>query len=293
VEAARFRPRAVVSGHVVTGPAARAIGRIAGVPVIQYVHADELRTRPRTARFAVLADAVVAVSAHTVGLAIAAGADRARVHRILNGVDLPAGPRGELAPRPTVITVARLEDRYKGHDVMIRALPLIRERVPEVEWVVVGDGSLRSELERLTDREGVRDAVRFLGTVPDGERDAALKRAHVFAMPSRLPTGGIGGEGFGIVYLEAAAHGLPVVAGNVGGALDAVVDGETGLLVDPEDPAAVAQAISGLLRDPERAAALGAAGARRARQFAWPIVTARIEDLILDVTRAVATRHKG
>lgn len=286
VEAARFRPRAVLSGHVVTGPAARAIGRAAGVPVIQYVHADELRTRPRTARLAAGAEAVVAVSAHTVAQVVDAGADPARVHRVLNGVDLPAVPCGKTAPRPTLITVARLEDRYKGHDTLIRALPLIRARVPEVEWVVVGDGSLRPELERLAEREGVRAAVRFLGTVTDAERDAALDRARVFAMPSRLPAGGVGGEGFGIVYLEAAARGLPVVAGNVGGALDAVVDGETGLLVNPDDPAAVAGAISGLLCDPERAAALGAAGERRARQFSWPIVARQVEDLILDAIRA-------
>lgn len=284
LEAARFRPRAVLSAHIVTSPAARAIGRMAGgIPVIQYLHADELRTRPRTASFAVGADALVAVSRHTEELALAAGAAPERIRRIPNGVDIPDRRPAERARRPTVVTVARLEQRYKGHDVLLRALPLVRERVPDVEWVVVGAGSLRPELERLAAAQDLGKTVSFLGAVSDEERDAVLDRAHVFAMPSRLPPGGVGGEGFGIAYLEAAAHGLPSVAGNVGGAPDAVVDGETGLLVDPEDHRAVAAALVEILIDPGRAAALGGAAARRARQFAWPGVARRLEDLIFEL----------
>jgi phosphatidyl-myo-inositol dimannoside synthase len=282
-EAPLFRPQAVLSGHVVTSPAARVIGKVARVPVIQYVHADELQMNARMVAVAMGADAVVAVSGFAERLAISAGADPARVRRILNGVDLPDRRRAERAVRPTLVTVARLEDSYKGHDVIIRALPLVRERVPDVEWLVVGDGSLRPKLERLAADQGVADAVRFLGAVSDADRDAALDRAHVFAMPSRLPPGGVGGEGFGIVYLEAAAHGLPVVAGNVAGALDAVVHGETGLLVDPESPPAVAEAISDLLADPDRARAVGEAGATRAQGFAWPLVARRVEDLVLEL----------
>jgi phosphatidyl-myo-inositol dimannoside synthase len=289
MEALRFRPRAVLSGHIVMSPAARAIGKAAGAPVIQYLHADELRTRPRTASFAVGADAVLAVSAHTEQLALAAGADPQRVRRIPNGVDLPQERRTERAGRPTIVTVARLEQRYKGHDVLIRALPLVRQRVPDVEWLVVGDGSLRQELERLADAQQLGETARFLGVLPEEERDAALDRAHVFAMPSRLPPGRVGGEGFGIVYLEAAAHGLPSVAGNVGGAPDAVVHGETGLLVDPEDHVAVANALVELLLEPARAAALGAAGATRAREFAWPLIARRVEELVFDLARPEST----
>lgn len=285
VEAPRFRPDAVLSGHIVTSPAARVIGKLAGVPVIQYFHADEVRTRPRTAAFAARADAVIAVSDHTRQLAVAAGARPTSVHRVLNGVDLPVGPRAERAERPTIVTVARLVDSYKGHDIMIRALALVRERVPDVEWIVVGEGPLRPGLERLAAQEGVSDAVHFLGAVSDAERDAALDRAHVFAMPSRLPAGGVGGEGFGIVYLEANAHGLPVVAGDVGGALDAVVHEETGLLVDPEDPAAVAAALTTLLLDPARARRLGDAGERRAHGFAWPLIARQLEDIVMNLAR--------
>jgi phosphatidylinositol alpha-1,6-mannosyltransferase len=107
-------------------------------------------------------------------------------------------------------------------------------------------------------------------------------------MPSRLPAQG-GGEGFGIVSLEAGARGLPVVAGNVGGALDAVIHGETGVLVDPTDPTAVARAAVELLRSPERAARMGRNAAARAKRFAWPVIARQVEDLVI----AVADRPAG
>jgi phosphatidylinositol alpha-1,6-mannosyltransferase len=281
-EAARFRPAAVLSGHIVTAPAAALIAAALRIPFVQYLYAREVGARPRLATFAMRrADATVAVSAYTRELAVANGAAPARLHRILPGVDLPEPDTTERAERPTILTIARLSERYKGHDVMLRALPLIRARVPDVEWVVVGDGPLRAGLERVAACQALQGNVRFVGTVSDGERDRWLRRAHVFTMPSRLPAGGFAGEGFGIVYLEAGAHGVPVVAGNVGGALDAVVHDQTGLLVDPVDHIALADAIADLLLDPSRAQALGAAGARRARELAWPAVARRVEDLVL------------
>jgi phosphatidylinositol alpha-1,6-mannosyltransferase len=126
---------------------------------------------------------------------------------------------------------------------------------------------------------GVGDAVVFAGSLSDADRDLWFERAHVFAMPSRLSASG--GEGFGIVYLEAGSHELAVVAGAAGGSLDAVVDGETGLLVDPNDHVAVAQAVTGLLQDRRLAGTLGRAGAARAREFAWPVIAGRVEELLL------------
>jgi phosphatidylinositol alpha-1,6-mannosyltransferase len=285
MEARRFRPAAVLSAHIVTAPAAALIGGVLRVPFVQYLYAEELGVRPALAAFALRrAAATIAVSRYTRELAVAAGAEPDSVHLIPPGVDLPKASDGAReAPRPTVLTIARLRDRYKGHDVMLRALPLIRARVPEVEWVVVGDGPLRAGLERAAADQGLVDAVRFLGAVSDDERDRWLRRAHVFTMPSRVPAGGFAGEGFGIVYLEAAAHGLPVVAGNVGGAPDAIVDGETGVLVDPNDHIALAEAIARLLLDPDHARALGAAGARRACEFTWPAVARRVEDVLLEL----------
>jgi phosphatidyl-myo-inositol dimannoside synthase len=292
--AIRMRPDMVISAHIVASPAAVAIRRLLRIPVVQYVYAKEIGARPALARFALRhADAVIAISRYTRDLALEVGASPDRIELIPPGVDLPdphvlPQPDRKNGP-PRLITVARLEDRYKGHDALARALPLVRARVPDAEWVVVGDGPLRGHLQRLVEASGVSEAVRFVGAVSDAERDRLLQGANVFAMPSRLPARGLAGEGFGIVYLEANARGLPVIAGDVAGALDAVVDGETGLLVDADDHVALAEAISGLLLDRERAFSLGEAGFERSREFAWPAIAARVEA----VCRRVVTDHAG
>jgi phosphatidylinositol alpha-1,6-mannosyltransferase len=280
----RMRPDVILCAHIIASPAAAAVARMTGAPYLQYLHAKEVGARPALARFAVRrADAIVAVSRYTRGLALHAGADPAKIRLVHPGVDVPDEELAVERDRATILTISRLEDRYKGHDVMLRALPLIRAKVPDVQWVVVGDGILRAGLEHLADAIGVRDAVRFLGAVSDGERDAWLRRANVFVMVSRLPAGGYAGEGFGIVYLEANVRGVPTVAANVGGAVDAVVDGRTGLLVDPTDHLAVADAITGLLRDPEQARRLGRQGAERAHDFSWPKISAQIQDLLVEL----------
>jgi phosphatidylinositol alpha-1,6-mannosyltransferase len=283
-EALSFRPDLVLSMHVVTAPAAITIGKGLRRPFVQYLHADEVGHRPTLARLALRsARASIAVSRHTRDLAVALGAPPRRLYRIPPGVDPPRRAGAQRCRRPRLLTVSRLEDRYKGHDVVVQAMPMIRERVPGVIWIVIGEGSLRPWLDRLVAHHGVQDCVRFLGLVPDAERETWLERAHVFVMPSRLPAERPGGEGFGIAYLEAAIHGLPVVAGSVGGARDAVADGQTGLLVDPEDPVAVADAVCGLLLRPERAEAMGQAAAERARAYLWPKVTAQVEEVLLTV----------
>jgi len=283
LEALRFRPDVTLSVHLVASPAAATLRWMLGARTVQYFHAKEIGGKPKLAAFAAAqADVVIAVSSYTAGLVAATGATLADMRLIPPGVDLPVESQPLPAECPTFVTVARLEDRYKGHDVLVRSLALVREQVPDARWVVVGDGPLRGELEALTRAQGVADSVRFLGAISDAERDRWLRRADLLAMPSRLPGGGLAGEGFGIVYLEAAAYGKPVVAGNVGGAVDAVVDGETGLLVDPTDPVAVGAAITRLLLDGELARRLGAAGAERARSFAWPVIAERLEAVLLE-----------
>lgn len=282
-EALRFHPDVTLSAHTVTSPAAWTIRRTLGARTVQYFHAKEIGAKPKLSAFAVRhADEVIAVSAYTSSLIAATGVMSTAPILIPPGVDIPSDAEPLPAERPTVLTIARLEDRYKGHDVVIRALPVVRAMVPDVQWIVIGDGPLRPGLEQLARSEGVLDSVRFLGAVSDEERDSWLRRAHLLVMPSRLPDGQLAGEGFGIVYLEAGAYGKPVVAGNVAGALDSVVDGETGLLVDPTDHVDVANAITRLLLDPELAGRLGGAGAVRARSFAWPVICERVEAVLLE-----------
>jgi phosphatidylinositol alpha-1,6-mannosyltransferase len=285
-EVVAFRPDVILAGHVVATIAAAPLARLLRKPLVLYVHADEFRTRAKlTARATRRADATIAVSSYTREMALAAGADPERVRLIPPGVVLPAPTEMERDPRPTILTVASLLSERKGHDVIARALPLVRAKVPEARWVVIGDGPLRPRVEAAIAAAGVSEAVSLLGRVDDAERDGWLDRAAVFCMPSRVPPGGLGGEGFGIVYLEAGAHGLPVVAGNVAGALDAVVDGETGILVDPTDHEAVAAALVRILADPDLASRLGTGGREDAEAHAWPRIAARVEALVDEVRR--------
>jgi phosphatidylinositol alpha-1,6-mannosyltransferase len=278
-----FRPDATLSFHTVTSPAAAAIRRCVRARTVQVFHAEEIGIRPSLAAFAAReADVVVAVSAYTAALVRELGPTRAAMRLIPPGVDLPADPTPSLAAEPTVVTVARLEERYKGHDVMARAWPLVLAQVPAARWVVIGEGRLRGGIEALVHSYGVAGSVSFLGAVADGERDRWLRSAHVLAMPSRLPGRGFAGEGFGIAYLEAGAYRKPVVAGRVGGALDSVADGESGLLVDPNDPVAVAQALTLLLLDPELSQRLGEGGRARAEKLSWPAIAARMQGVLLE-----------
>ena len=287
LEALRSRPDIVMSAHIVTSPAGAAISQALHIPFVQYLHCEEVARRPRLVHFAgANAHAVIAVSRHTEQLARKCGVPSERLYRIPPGVDIPPSLPAERDGTPSVVTVARLYERYKGHDVVLRALPLVRARVPDVRWIVIGDGPLRTALECQVHAVGLAPQVHFTGEVEDEERNAWLRRCHLLAMPSRSSPRG-GGEGFGIVYLEAGAHGLPVVAGDVGGATDAVLDGETGLLVDPWDHLAVAEAISALLCDGERSQAMGRAAARRAQCFAWPRIAQQVHDLLA----MVATRR--
>jgi phosphatidylinositol alpha-1,6-mannosyltransferase len=278
----------VLSGHITTAPAAACLHWLRGTPFVQYVYADEVPHRAQLARFAMRRAAfTIAISSHTEELALAAGCPPSRLQVVPPGVDFPVSAGAcKRAARPTIITVARLEDRYKGHDVMLRALALVRARVPDVQWTVVGDGSLRRELEADAARLGVADHVVFTGRLSDEERDRRLAEAHVFAMPSRLPPSGKeGGEGFGIVYLEAGLQGLPVVAGAVAGALDAVVHEQTGLLVDPTSAEELATALSSLLLDDERARTLGSAGAVHARGFTWERMSRGVHAVLADALK--------
>lgn len=217
--------------------------------------------------------------------------DRTELVRLPPGVDTEAFQPGVdgasiraslgLADRPVVVCVSRLVPR-KGQDVLIRALPLIRRRVPDAALLVVSGGPDAPRLHRLAVTTGVADDVVFTGSVPWAELPRYYAAGDVFAMPCRTRRGGLDVEGLGIVYLEASATGLPVVAGDSGGAPDAVREGETGYVVDGRDVVEVADRVARLLADRELARRMGAAGR------AWVEAEWRWDDLAASMTKLLA-----
>jgi phosphatidylinositol alpha-1,6-mannosyltransferase len=185
--------------------------------------------------------------------------------------DLPSADLIELhgvADRPLIVCVSRLVAR-KGQDVLILAIPEIRRRVPDATLLIVGDGPYRDRLEALA-AVAPTGSVVFTGQVSEADLPRYYRAGNVFAMPCRNRLGGLEVEGWGNVFIEAAACGRPVVVGDSGGARESLVRGETGLLVNGSDVGQVAEAVGSLLADPERAQAMGRAGrARVEAAFAW------------------------
>ncbi|WIY79157.1 glycosyltransferase family 4 protein [Streptomyces anulatus] len=186
------------------------------------------------------------------------------------GVRAPAGgvrERYGLGGRPVILCAARLVPR-KGQDTLIRALPAVRRAVPDAVLLLTGDGPYARTLRRLAADTGVADAVVLAGGQPHAAMPEHYAACDVFAMPCRTRRRGLEVEGLGIVFLEAAASGLPVLVGDSGGAPDTVRDGETGHVVDGRDVAAVADRLVELLRDRAAARAMGERGRAWVRE-AW------------------------
>lgn len=158
-----------------------------------------------------------------------------------------------------LISVGRLVHR-KGQDRLIDALPKIIEEIPNAHLLIVGEGPYRVKLEERANSLAVRQAITFLGRLQLDELPLYLSISDLFAMPSRDRLAGFEVEGLGIVYLEASSCSLPVIVGRSGGAPDALINGETGLLVDGTNPKEIAEACIELLRDPVRASAMGEKG---------------------------------
>jgi phosphatidylinositol alpha-1,6-mannosyltransferase len=228
------------------------------------------------------ADRILAGSAFTAALLRDLGAPPERIRITHYGTDperfrpLDSGRLRRklgLEGRPVVLTIARLVGR-KGVDTVLQALPAVQKAVPEAAYVVAGDGPEAESLRAMTRRLGIERSVHFLGPVPDEDLPELYALGDVFAMPSRSTPPDV--EGFGIVFLEAAACERPVVAARAGGIPDAVSDGTTGLLVPPDDPRALAEALAALLRDPARRAELGRRGRERVlAEFTWERVVDR------------------
>ncbi|HET7085359.1 MAG TPA: glycosyltransferase [Rhizomicrobium sp.] len=260
-----------------------------GRKVLIYTHGEEVsqttsnflaRLRGSYLRHA---HGVIAVSLFCKGQVISKyQIDQSKIHVVSNGVDLESfncdGQNRAIWPesirdRPIILSVSRLVER-KGQESLIRAMPEILRKQPDAYCAIVGDGPLEGSLRSLIGELGLQDHCAVLGAASQSRILEYFKNCDVFALPCRTLADG-DTEGFGLVFLEAGACGKPVVAGVAGGTVEAVVDGETGFLVDGTNPSEVADAVSRILADPVLAKRLGDAGWRRAQNCGWHNVTAR------------------
>ena len=207
--------------------------------------------------------------------------DERKLIHLPPGVDIDSFHPGERhSKRKIILCVGRLVQR-KGQDVLIHAMVHIREKHPDAHLLIAGVGKYQVKLRALAAKLGVSDCITFAGRIPHGELPELFRSADIFASPTRDRFGGLEVEGLGIVYLEASASGIPVVAGASGGSPDAVQAGVTGLVVDGRDVAEVARALDELLSDSAKRKAMGARGREwMEREWSWQVIGARFRNLL-------------
>jgi len=267
-----WSPDLIICAHVGLASTARMIERLKHTPYWLVLYGIEVWGDLTPAKRKALLDAecYVTITRFTLEATIARHGLRERRSLFLPPAmptEPPSPPKGQLAPerseRPMVLTVGRMSasERYKGHDVMLEAWPLVIERVPDAVYWIVGGGDDRERLEARARELGISNSVHFTGSVSPEELDVCYDRCCVFAMPARTELDGRAprGEGFGIVFLEAMARGKPVVGPSVGAPAEFIHSGEHGLLVNPTDPIEVARALVQLLEDPATAHRMGKA----------------------------------
>jgi phosphatidylinositol alpha-1,6-mannosyltransferase len=238
------------------------------------------------------ASTMIANSKFTAGLIGSLGVPAQRVRTVYPGVDVDrfrpdidaTAARVQCASSdgPVLLSVGRLQ-RRKGHDLVIEAIALLKGEFPGLQYLIAGDGQGRARLEDLARTRAVQQHVRFLGGVSDDQLPSLYAACDIFLMPTRQDASDV--EGFGIVFLEAAATGKPSIGGRNGGVPEAVSDGETGLLVEGTNSGELANAIRTLARSPTLRATMGAAGRRRVVQsFTWERAAQEVEALHRELT---------
>ena len=265
-----------------------------GAPYVCWAHGEDLAMALTSREFTVLtrqvfrfAAAALANSRHTAGLLSRFGVSSRKIHIVYPAVDIETfspgvdgcAVRSRIAAEGDVVllTVGRLQ-RRKGHDTTIRAVAMLRGDLPHLRYVVVGDGEERARLEELARTLGVADRVVFAGTVASADLPAYYAACDMFVLPNRVEPGDV--EGFGIVFLEAAATGKPTIGGNSGGVPEAIEAGRTGLLVDSADAGHVAAAVRQLASSIKQRQVFGEAGRRRVcERFTWPRAAREVRDV--------------
>ena len=290
-----WSPDLMICAHVGLAPAARLIQKLTGVRFWVVLYGIEVWGDLPVMKLNALraAQRYVAITRFTLDATIARhGLERHR--ELILPPTLPKGRSPSLRTddlaskcltQPMVLTVGRIEasERYKGHDVMLEAWPAVLRKVPDAFYWIVGDGDDRRRLESRARELGIANSVHFAGAVSTEELDVCYDRCSVFAMPARteLSSSVPCGEGFGIVFLEAMAHGRPVVGPRLGAPAEFIRSGEHGLLVDPTDSREVAEALIELLEDPARARHMGDAGRTWvAQEFSYNRFCERLRDAL-------------
>lgn len=284
------------------GFAAWCLSRLTGIPYLTYFHGEELQLVSGSRELTWMtrgvmrgAQLLIANSQNTARLLREqwrAPADKIRV--LHPGADcsrfVPAEPseavRQQLGwqGRRVVLTVGRLQKR-KGQDMLLRALPAIRQQVPDLLYAIVGDGEEREALERLTDELGVRAAVQFRGEPDDNELARCYQQCDLFVLPNRQVGQDI--EGFGMVLVEAQACGKPVLAGASGGTAETMRIPETGVIIPCGDPRGLEQIVPELLRDLNRRASMGATARPWAvEQFDWESLCEKATEIFSEAGRS-------
>lgn len=273
----------VVCGHLNLLPLATVAKRLTGAPLLLEIYGVEA-WKPSESRFTnrllPTIDSFLAISAITSDRFVAwSGVSRGKGHLLPNAIhaeDYGAGPKSEvllkrygLAGKKVLMTLGRLhsKERYKGFDEVLEALPELSQKVPEVAYLIVGDGNDRSRLEEKANSLGIRDRVVFAGYILEEEKADHYRLADVYVMPSS-------GEGFGFVFLEALACGVPAIGSTADGSREALRGGELGRLVDPSKLDDVRSAVVSALSTERREVPEGL------EYFSFPSFTARLHSVV-------------
>lgn len=305
-----LRPDVIVVDSCWSGNIALLLSKALRIPAVMLAHGNEIlqlrgKAWPKQHLSLENADGLVAISNYTKGLLIETGLIGRRIEVLYLGADpdvfypLPQSEIDRLKARyglqgkQVLLTVGNLFLR-KGQDMVLRALVEVRKKIPNIFYLMVGEGRDKACLQDLAASLGLAEHVRFMGVIEDWNCLRELYNiCDAYVMTSRLQIKEGSVENFGIAFLEANACGKPVIGGRSGGVPEAVLDGQTGLLVDPESTEAIAEAIIAILSDGDLARRLGVAGRRRVvEELNWKQVGIRMEKICREVI-AKRSRREG